>query len=246
MVTGGSDGIGLACVKRLVEANCRVALLGRSEEKINRALDDVGADFRGQLLPVLGDVTDTAARERLITATKDSFGSVDILVNNAGGGSVNKTLDTIDEQDFDYSISLNLSSAFALCRLVTPDMRLAEFGRIINIASLAGRDASLLAGPQYAAAKAGMIGMSRQLSRELAPFGITVNSVAPGVTETARVKAKWDRLPSEERKKQLSRIPVGRLGHPDEVARAVLYFAGPDSGFTTGACLDVNGGMYRA
>jgi 3-oxoacyl-[acyl-carrier protein] reductase len=191
-------------------------------------------------------VTDPEVRQRLVSETAQKFGGISILINNAGGGSQNRLIEDIDDQDLHNVVAFNLESAFAMCRLVVPHMKARKFGRIVNVASVAGRDAGRLSGPHYAAAKAGMIGMSRQLARDLGPEGITVNTVAPGIIETKRAMAKWDSYSAEDQQRFHDGIPVRRFGTPQEVAEAVMYFCSDQSGYTTGACLDVNGGSFRA
>ena len=246
IVTGGSEGIGLATSRALAAHGTYVFMLGRDAKKMQAAIEETDPTIADRLVPFMGDVTDAAIRQELVAATVERFGGPDILVNNAGGGSENRFLEDIDQDDFHQVMALNLDSSFDLCRLVVPYMKARKFGRIINIASVAGRDAGRLSGPQYAAAKAGMIGMSRHLSRDLGPFGITVNSVAPGFVMTDRAFRKWEKRSDEERAAMLEGVPSGRFGTPEEIAAAVLYFASDLSGYTNGACLDVNGGSFRA
>ena len=246
IVTGGSEGIGLATSRALAAHGTYVFMLGRDAAKMQAAIEETDPTIADRLMPFMGDVTDAAIRRDLVAATVDRFGGPDILVNNAGGGSENRFLEDIDQDDFHRVMALNLDSSFDLCRRVVPYMKARNFGRIINISSVAGRDAGRLSGPQYAAAKAGMIGMSRHLSRDLGPFGITVNSVAPGFVMTDRAYRKWEKRSDKERAAMLDGVPAGRFGTPEEIAAAVLYFASELSGYTTGACLDVNGGSFRA
>lgn len=246
IVTGASAGIGLAITRDLAETGVLVFALARDPDKLAAAISALDAAISKNIVPIVGDVTDSATRHRLVNAAADQCTGPDILVNNVGGGSERRFLEEIDQSDFRQVMDLNLDSAFDLCRLVVPHMKAKGFGRIINIASVAGRDAGRLSGPQYAAAKAGMIGMSRHLSRDLGPFGITVNSIAPGFVMTERALKKWNHRSEEERSEMLAGVPLGRFGTPEEIAAAVRYFAGDLSGYTTGACLDINGGSYRA
>jgi 3-oxoacyl-[acyl-carrier protein] reductase len=245
-VTGGSDGIGLATALALVQQGWRVTLLGRSETRMQAAAARF-RDFAPDCLhTVLGDVLAAATRERLVRETTARFGRIDALVNNAGGGSEKRALHEIDTADFNRVVALNLESAFAMCRLVAPGMIAQGFGRIVNIASAAGRDIGRLSGPQYSAAKAGMIGMSRHLAHDLGGSGITVNTVAPGIVMTEQMQRKWNTRSPQEQREILAGIPTGRIGTPEEIADAVLYFCRDGSGYTNGACLDVNGGSFRA
>lgn len=246
ILTGASEGIGLATARLLVRVGWNVALLGRNDAKMALALDGFASGDGENIIGVLGDVTEPEVRQRFVSEAVARFGRIDALVNNVGGGSQNRFIEDVDDADLDAVVALNLKSTFAMCRQVVLGMKAQKFGRIVNVASIAGRDSSRLSGPHYAAAKAGIIGMTRQLSRDLGPAGITVNTVAPGIILTDRVMAKWDDRSHEDQRKMREGIPVGRFGIPQEVARAILYFLGDDSGYTTGACLDVNGGSFRA
>ena len=246
ILTGASEGIGLATARLLVSAGWNVGLLSRNEAKMATALEGFASEDKERVLGVLGDVTVPDVRQRFVSESVARFGRIDALVNNAGGGSQNRFIEDVDDADLDAVVTLNLTSAFAMCRQVVPRMKAQKFGRIVNVASVAGRDSSRLSGPHYAAAKAGMVGLTRQLSRDLGPAGITVNTVAPGITLTDRIMAKWDDRSAEDQRKMREAIPVGRFGTPLEVAHAIHYFLGEDSGYTTGACLDVNGGSFCA
>lgn len=246
IVTGGTAGIGFACVEAFAARGVAVGFLGRNPDRLVAAQRHLEDRWPGLTLGLGGDVTDPDARKALVAAVMDRFGTVDILVNNAGGGSQAYRLEDVEDADLARVVDVNLQAAFALCRAVVPMMKAAGFGRIINIASIAGRDAGRLSGPHYAAAKAGLIGLGRQLSRELGPSGITVNTVAPGVILTDRIRQKWDARSPEEQRTLLQDVPVGRFGTPQEVADAVCFFAQDGSGYVSGACLDVNGGSFRA
>lgn len=249
IITGASEGIGLASAKMLLSNGCRVTLMGRSDEKMDNAIrallthDNIHQE---QLHFVIGDVCSPESRQRLIDESIDKFGEPEILVNNVGGGTSNRLIEDIDDNDLRLSIEVNLESTFSLTRDVVPYMKNLHFGRIVNIASVAGRDAGRLSGPQYAAAKAGLIGMSRHLARDLGPFGITVNSIAPGFVATDRALNKWQHRSQTEKDYMMENLPIKRFGTPDEIAAAVYYFCQDLSGYTTGACLDINGGSYLA
>lgn len=246
IVTGGTAGIGLACVKAFVARGDAVAFMGRDAERLAEVQRGLENAWPGQTVGIAGDVTDRSTREALVAAALDRFGRADILVNNAGGGSQAYRIEDVDDDDLARVVDVNLQAAFAMCRLVVPSMKAQGYGRIINIASVAGRDAGRLSGPHYAAAKAGLIGLGRQLSRDLGSHGITVNTVAPGVIMTERIRAKWQARSAEEQQNLLRDVPVGRFGTPEDVAEAVCFFAREASGYINGACLDVNGGSFRA
>lgn len=220
--------------------------LGRDPERLSRTHTLLETEWPEQTIGIVGDVTHRSACDRLVTTAQERFGRVDTLINNAGGGSQAYRIEDVDDADLARVVDINLQAAFVMCRLVVPLMKRQSFGRIVNIASVAGRDAGRLSGPHYAAAKAGLIGLGRQLSRELGPFGITVNTVAPGVIMTERIREKWDNRSAEEQQNLLRDIPVGRVGTSEDVADAVCFFAREGSSYINGACLDVNGGSFRA
>jgi 3-oxoacyl-[acyl-carrier protein] reductase len=224
LVTGASRGIGRAIAEELARQGAKVVGTATTEEgakKINgRVLDVRNAGQCDALVKELGDVA--------------------ILVNNAGITRDNLALRLKDE-DWDAVIDTNLRAVFRLSRAVLRGMMKARWGRIINVTSVVGATGN--AGQaNYAAAKAGVVGMTKSLARELGSRNITVNCVAPGFVDTDMTRA----LPDEQKKALLQAIPLGRLGTPQDVAAAVAYLASPGGDYVTGAVLHVNGGMYMA
>jgi len=186
------------------------------------------------------DVCDAQACASVVSDVEGQYGSVSILVNNAGVTRDNLAL-RMSEDEWDQVVDTNLKAVFRMCKLVMRGMMKARFGRIVNITSVVG--ASGNAGQaNYAAAKAGVAGMTRALARELGSRNITVNCVAPGFIETDMTKA----LPEAQRTALMSQISLGRLGQPEEIAAAVAFLASPAAGYVTGSTLHVNGGMYMA
>jgi len=244
IVTGSTEGIGFAITQELLRHGACVVISGRDRKKMATAISNLSELHPDKIHAVIGDVKSPDVRCQLVDEAQDKFKRLDILVNNAGGGSENRWIEDIDDEDLRNTLAFNLESAFALCRLVVPVMQKQNFGRIINISSVAGRDAGRLSGPQYAAAKAGMLGMTRHLARDLGPLGITVNSVAPGLIMTERALRKWEQRTVKERKAMIDGVPIARFGTPEEIAAAVIYFASKESSYTNGACLDVNGGSF--
>ncbi|MFN7694886.1 MAG: 3-oxoacyl-ACP reductase FabG [Burkholderiales bacterium] len=236
LVTGATRGIGAAIAARLAEAGYFVIGTATSAEgaaKIQAALGD-----RGQ--GVVLNVTDPAAAEALVNQIVSERGGLHVLVNNAG-----ITRDTLalrlKDEDWDAVLDTNLKSVFRLCRLAIKPMMKQRSGRIISITSVVG--ASGNAGQaNYAAAKAGLAGMSRALAREVGSRGITVNCVAPGFIATDMTAV----LPEAQKAALLAQIPLGRLGEAQEVAEAVAYLASPGGAYVTGSELHVNGGMYMS
>jgi len=233
LVTGASGGIGAATARALHGAGAVVALSGTRTEPLETLAAEL--DARVHVLPC--DLSDVDAVEALVGRATEAMGGVDILINNAGIARDSLFMRMKDD-DWNGVLNVNLTSAMRLCRGVLRGMMRARWGRIVNISSVVGITGNPGQG-NYAAAKAGMIGMSKSLAHEVAVRGITVNAVAPGFIETAMT----DTLTGEQKEKINVRIPAGRMGRPAEVAAAVLYLSSEEAGYVTGATLHVNGGM---
>lgn len=237
LITGASRGIGKACALELGGLGATVIGTATTEagaEAITRYLAEAGLRGRGFTL----DVTDPAAIEQVLGAIRSGFGDVTILVNNAGI-TRDALLLRMKEQDWDEIMDTNLKSVFRLSQAVLRSMTKARHGRIISIASVVGAMGN--AGQtNYAAAKAGIVGFTKALAREVGSRNITVNCVAPGFIDTDMTRA----LPEAQRESLLAHIPLGRLGRPEDVAAAVAFLASPKAAYITGATLHVNGGMY--
>jgi 3-oxoacyl-[acyl-carrier protein] reductase len=192
------------------------------------------------------DLTDRAAAERWITAIgQTAGGAVDVLVNNAGGvaGQEMRPIEEVPDSDWDRIFAVNIGAAFALSRAVAPGMKRAGSGRIVNISSGAGLAASLTGIQAYCSAKHAVVGLTRQLAHELGPFGITVNSVAPGfVRSNAASEIQWAGYGEEGQKALVERIAMRRLGTAQDIAKAVVFFASDLAGFVNGQVLAVDGG----
>jgi acetoacetyl-CoA reductase len=234
LVTGGIRGIGLSISERLANRGVTVAA-GYSRGK--EAADKFLADHPGASVHQ-GNIGSAADCERVISEVLDTHGKLDILVNNAGI-TLDKTVRKMTVEDWDRVIGVNLSGAFYLSRAILQHMLDRGSGRIINISSIIG-EAGNIGQANYAASKSGLFGLTMSLAQETARKGITVNSVAPGYVSTEMVQA----VPKEALDKVIAKIPVGRLGEPDEIARVVEFLADPDSGFITGQTYSVNGGQY--
>ena len=233
LVTGASGGIGADIARALHKAGATVGLSGTR----TAPLEDLAAELgnRAHVLPC--NLSDPASVEGLIKQATEAMGSVDILVNNAGITKDGLAMRMSDE-DWQSVIDVNLTATFRLCRAAIRGMMKARWGRIVNISSVVGQTGN--AGQvNYAASKAGMVGLSKSLAAEVASRGITVNCVAPGFIETAMT----DKLNDQQKAGILTAVPAGRMGTPDEIAAAVLYLASPEAGYVTGATLHVNGGM---
>ncbi|KAF0100741.1 MAG: 3-oxoacyl-acyl-carrier protein reductase [bacterium] len=237
LVTGASRGIGQAILHALGRAGCIVVGTATSEagaEAIGAALAGAGLKGEGLML----NVNDAAQVDAAIEGILARHGRIDILVNNAGITRDNLLMRMKDEE-WAAILDTNLTSVFRLSRAVLRPMMKARFGRIVNIASVVGVSGN--AGQtNYAAAKAGMIGFSKSLAQEVGSRGITVNCLAPGFIDTDMTKA----LPEAARAKLMERIPLGKLGSPEDIAHSVAFLASDGAGYITGATLHVNGGMY--
>jgi NAD(P)-dependent dehydrogenase (short-subunit alcohol dehydrogenase family) len=230
VVTGGVRGIGLGIAKRLARDGCRVVVWDRDVEGFD------AAEFAAAALEVV-DVSDMASVEKSYAATMRQFGRVDILVNNAGvNGPVVPTWEYPLEA-WDRVLAIDLTGVFYCCRVVVPAMRSAGYGRIVNVASIAGKEGSPGIAA-YAAAKAGVIALTKSLARELAQTGVLVNCIAPVITETDL----FNEMTQEHIDAMKAKIPMGRFLTIPEIAAMVAWIVSPECSFTTGATFDLSGG----
>lgn len=237
LITGASQGIGRACALSLAKAGARVALAARNEAKLTEVAAEIKAG--GGTAEVFA--IDIASEESIKAGAKAAighFGSIEILVNNAG-----ITKDTLllrmKRADWDDVIATNLTGTFLLTQAMLSPMLKARWGRIVNVSSVVG-ETGQAGQANYAASKAGLIGFTKSLARELASRGITANAVAPGYIETAMTAV----LDEKQRGAMLTQIPLGRAGTDQDIANAVCFLASDDAAYVTGHVLDVNGGMY--
>ncbi|MDK3019271.1 3-oxoacyl-[acyl-carrier-protein] reductase [Pseudodonghicola flavimaris] len=233
LITGASGGIGGEIAKALHGAGATVGLSGTREAPLQELAAELGE--RAVVLPC--NLSDPAAVEALPKQAAEAMGGVDILVNNAGITRDNLFMRMSDDE-WQSVLDVNLTAAMKLSKGVLRGMMKARWGRIVNITSVVGATGNPGQG-NYAAAKAGLVGMSKSLAYEVASRGITVNAVAPGFIATAMT----DKLNDEQKAKINAQIPAGRMGQPEEIAAAVLYLASPEAAYVTGATLHVNGGM---
>jgi len=237
IVTGAGRGIGHAIAVRLASEGARVASVSRTEANAQRTADEINATRANTAKAYAVDVSDHAQVQQVGARILEEFGRVDILVNNAGvtrdGLSMRMSLD-----DWDTVLNTNLKGAFNFAQAVQRSMIKQRSGRIINISSVIGLIGN--AGQaNYAASKAGLLGLTKSLAREMASRGITVNALAPGLIETDMTSV----LSEEIRKSILSKIPLGALGQPEDIASAVAFLASPEAKYITGQVLAVDGGM---
>jgi 3-oxoacyl-[acyl-carrier protein] reductase len=236
-VTGASQGIGRACAVALAAAGAGVALAARNESKLNEVAAEI-ATAGGTAAVFTLDIASDESIKACAKAVIAHYGSVEILVNNAG-----ITRDTLSlrmkRADWDDVIHTNLTGSFLMTQALLSPMLKARWGRIINISSVVG-ETGQAGQANYAASKAGLIGLTKSLARELASRNITVNAIAPGYIETAMTAV----LDEKQRAAMLGAIPLGRAGTDAEIAAAVRFLASDDAAYITGHVLDVNGGMY--
>ncbi|MTI42324.1 3-oxoacyl-[acyl-carrier-protein] reductase [Roseibium hamelinense] len=233
LITGATGGIGEAIARALHAQGATVTLSGTRAEK----LEALAEDLKDRAHVAACNLSDRAAVDALLPAAEDAMGSVDILVNNAGITRDNIFMRMKDDE-WDQVIEVNLTSGFRLCRAAIKGMMKRRYGRIVGITSVVG----VTGNPgqvNYAAAKAGMIGMYKSLAREVASRNITVNTVAPGFIETAMT----DALNEKQKESILGSVPAGRLGTAGEIAAATTYLASTEAAYVTGQTLHVNGGM---
>ena len=233
VVTGGTRGIGEAISVGLAKAGHKVAAIYHGN-------DERAREFHGRtaIATYKFDVGDFAACQQGVKAIEKDLGPVEILVNNAGI-TRDGTLQRMSWEQWNEVIQTNLSSCFNMCRSVIDDMRAKGFGRIVNIGSINGQ-AGQYGQVNYAAAKSGIHGFTKALAQEGAKAGITVNAIAPGYIDTEMVRA----VPAPVLEKIIAKIPVGRLGHAEEIARGVLFLVAEEAGFITGSTLSINGGQH--
>jgi 3-oxoacyl-[acyl-carrier protein] reductase len=235
LVTGAAGTMGLATVKVLLEDGCRVAMVD-----VNAPANDAGArELGGDVLAVAFDIGDPAAVRAGHAQIVERLGPADILVNNAGILSNNK-VEATDDAEWRRVLAANLDGAFYLARAVVPAMKRRRWGRIINTCSLAAKTGGLTAGTTYSVSKGALASLTFSLARELAPYGVTANGIAPAYVNTPMVT---EQLTEAQRRALLAQVPVGRFCEPEEFAHVVRFLAAPLAGFITGEIVDLNGGL---
>jgi len=236
VVTGSSRGIGYEIARVFLTTGANVVLSSRTRKTLEEAAESLG-DAGEHVLAVPADISDKESVEQLIDKTLESFSSIDILINNAGVARDNLML-RLKEDDWDTVLDTNLKGAFLCTKLVSRQMLRQRSGRIINISSIVGITGN--AGQtNYAASKAGLLGLTRSAALELASRGITVNAIAPGYIATDMT----ERLSEEQQNELTARIPLERIGTPEDVAGVALFLASPDAAYITGQVFRVDGGM---
>lgn len=238
IVTGGALGIGRAAAALLAREGAKVVIVDLKQESCDEAAAAIAKDHGVQTLGAAANVADWASVEAATKAVVDRFGKIDILVNNAGITKDNLLM-RMSEAEWDAVLDVNLKGAFFFTKAVVRPMLKAHAGRIINIASVVGQEGNL-GQSNYAASKGGLIAFTKACAKEFASRNILVNAVAPGFIHTRLT----DVVSEEAKSRTLSRILLGRMGEPEEIAKVILFLASDDSSYVTGQCIGVNGGMY--
>ncbi|KPV44495.1 short-chain dehydrogenase [Alicyclobacillus ferrooxydans] len=249
VVTGAAHGFGRAIAVLLVERGATVMatdVLGDELVVTEQAMQEA-AQYGGGGRTALLDVTDEASVQSLFRKLSADFGSVDILINNAGGvlGQVHKPIEEVTTSEWQSILDVNLTGAFYCIQAVAPLMKANRYGRIVNVSSGAGRSFSLTGIQAYASAKAGQIGLTRQMARELGPFQITVNNVAPGfVRSNPTTEKQWQAMGEKAQEELIHSISLRRLGTTRDIAEAVLFFASDAAAWISGQVISVDGGHH--
>ncbi|MFZ3577598.1 SDR family NAD(P)-dependent oxidoreductase [Virgibacillus sp. DJP39] len=251
VVTGAAHGIGRSISNEFAIRGANVAATDILETPLTESKNEVESNIKatgsiGKISAYICDVCNSEDVNSLVEEVMNDFGRIDILVNVAGGvvGQVHKPIELVSDEEWEKVIDVNLKSAFYMVRSVTPYMKKNKYGRIVNISSGAGRSSSLTGIQAYTSAKAGQIGFTRQMARELGKYGITVNNVAPGfVLSNPSTQKQWDAMTEEQQLKLVDSISVKRLGVPEDIAHPVLFFASDFASYVSGQVISADGGL---
>jgi len=239
IVTGAAQGIGEATVRKLAERGARVIGVDIVGDRLNAVMASIGSKS------VVHDVTDAAGDLRLIEEIQREFGRIDILVNVAGGVlDAGRGIEAVTIEQWRRVVALNMDAPFFLCKAVAPIMKAQRWGRIVSVGSGAGRSYSRTKVVPYAAAKAGLHGLMRQIAVELAPYGVNCNVVAPGFILSERGRDDWERRDPAQKAKEMATIASDRLGAPEEIANVIAFVASDESSYLVGQTIMVDGGHW--
>ena len=241
LITGAASGIGKAIALKFASEGANIAIVDINKQSSEKLASEIEAQGR-KVIYVECDVTNETHVNNAVESTVNQLGALHILVNNAGVSPL-KPLDEIGLVEWNQVLAINLTGPFLFIKATFPHIiKAGNLGRVINIGSLAGQIGGIAVGLHYTASKGGIMSVSKQLAKLLAPYKATVNSIAPGTTDTPLVQA-W---PEETRQALIKQIPLGRLGLPEDVANVALFIASDEAQFITGTTINVNGGMYIA
>jgi len=242
MVTGAGGGIGRATAIQLAENNANVIIADLDLKGVKELKKFLDINYNGQIQAKRLDVSKKDQVNRIVLEVIEEFKKIDILVNCAGIDYFGEDFLNLKEENWDHVINVNLKGTFLIGQRVMREMKKKQYGRIINIGSIAGETGGVLSGADYAASKGGVFALTKTMAKYGAKYNITANCISPGQIDTKMVSV-WN---DKERKMFIDKIPLGRFGKPEEVASAILYLASDDAAFITGAVLDVNGGILMA
>jgi NAD(P)-dependent dehydrogenase (short-subunit alcohol dehydrogenase family) len=248
ILTGGAKGIGRATALRFLAEGGQLAVIDKEandSEFVASLVEQAGAGAN-RLCYVQAECTDETAVADAVAASTLQIGAPDILINNVGYGANTRPIEELGLEEWRNFLDINLTSTFLMTRAVLPGMRDRGHGRIVNLASVAGRSISHISNLHYSTAKAAILGFTRKLAYEEAGNGITVNSIAPGTVFTERVETRFRAQSEAVQTTRMSEIPMGRAARPEEIAAAILFLASEDASYVTGAALDVNGGRFMS
>jgi len=244
LISGAGAGIGRATASIIGREGGRVVAVDLDQAALDKLAAEIGSP---RTLTVRADALDAGAVEHVVRRAVDTHGRIDILVNAVGGSTIisrpNATLEELTLEEWKKLIHFNLTGTFLFCHAVTPVMKRQESGKIVNISSIAGRGLSRASSTAYATAKGGIIALTRKLSLELGPHGITVNAIAPSLTLSERIRPHWERRTDAERAAEIERTPLRRVANAEDQARVICFLASPDADFVTGVTIDVTGGQ---
>ena len=243
LITAAANGIGRATAEIMAAEGATVVAVDNHPERLDAAVGSLGTRAHGRLV----DALDRASVDAAVAEIGASFGVIDILVNAVGGSTIiaspGAPIDELSFTDWQRIIDFILSGTFLFTHAVVPLMKRQRGGRIVNLASIAGRGFSDSASSAYAAAKGGIIAMTRKLAFELGPFNITINAIAPSLTLSERLSPRWNQMAPEDQEAAIARVPLRRIARPIDQARVICFLASGDAAFVTGQTIDVTGGQ---
>jgi NAD(P)-dependent dehydrogenase (short-subunit alcohol dehydrogenase family) len=246
LITAAGRGIGRATAEIMAREGGTVVAVDRDKAALEEAVGALRA-AGGTAEAIVADGLDGAQVEDVVRRTVDAHGRIDILVNAVGGSTIiGKPAAPVDElslHDWQQLLDFNLTGTFLFLHAVVPVMKRQRGGKIVNISSIAGRGISATSSSAYATAKGGIIALTRKLSLELGPFGITVNAIAPSLTLSPRLRPRWDAMSPAEQAREVDRVPLRRIAQPEDQARVICFLASADADFVTGVTIDVTGGQ---
>ena len=244
LISGAGAGIGRATASIIGREGGTVVAVDLDQTALDKLAAEIGSP---RTLIVRADALDAGAVEDVVRRAVDAYGRIDVLVNAVGGSTIisrpNATLEELTLDEWQKLLHFNLTGTFLFCHAVTPVMKRQGSGKIVNISSIAGRGLSRASSSAYATAKGGIIALTRKLSLELGPHGITVNAIAPSLTLSERIRPHWERRTDAERTAEIERTPLRRVANAEDQARVICFLASADADFVTGVTIDVTGGQ---